>query len=117
VFGTFTLTPTIPSNYLDDIFVAKINTNPQAGIAGESHNTQVLFFAQTDAFHLSITDEELLRNNPVLKIYDMTGRVVQILKITSPETSISNSALASGIYSWELYSENKFLGAGKVAKN
>jgi hypothetical protein len=112
VFGTFT------TQFLggEDAFVAKIDNGKSNGIENKNIISATVYFSENE-FHLSITDENVLKENPGFVLYDMTGRIVRQININAIQTTINSADLASGIYCWTIIGNSRRFANGKISVN
>jgi len=76
-------------------------------------DSNVQFYPNPTTGQVTIkSDSDLLLTD--LKIYDITGRMVEQIKLTS--SSIDVSHLSNGVYILKVYNENEFLGGNKLIK-
>ena len=68
-------------------------------------------------FHdrLSVSLSASLRN-PVFRLYDMTGRLVQEQRIVTGVNELETAGLTTGMYFWELTTGSERVRVGKVVK-
>jgi hypothetical protein len=97
------------------MFIAKIVDWGPENVQDTNEEIGINFFNSSDGFHLIANNPALIHNNPVLKIYDMTGRVVKEIAITDSQMIIDNSTLAPGIYTWQIQDATEQLAAGKIS--
>ncbi|MFA6922741.1 MAG: sugar-binding protein [Bacteroidales bacterium] len=85
------------------------------GIINEEMNNATLIYPNpfNTSFVLKISDETILKN-AMMKIYDVCGKEVKAVSISSNETIIDRGELPSGIYFYSVINNNEKTANGKL---
>jgi hypothetical protein len=98
----------------EDVFVAKIGSHVKSGIAEMHPTNQVSFYLEDEhTGRLNLTNIEA---NTRFQLYDMAGRLILDVPVTSLNQQINLNELASGIYSWTVTDSQYRIGAGKIVR-
>jgi hypothetical protein len=76
---------------------------------------QIVVSPNPFSHHIDITINSIL-NQPVFRLFDLTGRIVLEKPVTFDFTEIETSTLPVGLYFWEMRTPGAVLKSGKVIK-
>lgn len=112
-FGPFTLPAPAPS--ADDLFIAKLQGVSIDVNDPVAYSSVSLFYGEAGTFRL-LVDEAVAQQQGQFVLYDLSGRIVKIVDISSTQTMIDCSDVASGVYAWSVQSTVAQVRAGKLVR-